>query len=87
MCGMNHPSSVWRKETASGNNAAKSARRTRCEGLRGNTFHGYNPPACTLIDYVFVKGKAKVLSHATLDDMPGGKLPTDHFPVAVTVEL
>ena len=35
MCGMNHPSSDWRKETASGNNAAKSARRTRCEGLRG----------------------------------------------------
>lgn len=52
-----------------------------------NTFHGYNPPACTLIDYVFVKGRVKVLSHATLDDMPGGKLPSDHFPVAVTVAL
>ena len=52
-----------------------------------NTFHGYNPPACALIDYVFVKGKVKVLSHATLDDMPGGKMPSDHFPVAVTVEL
>ena len=52
-----------------------------------NTFHGYNPPACALIDYVFVKGRVKVLSHATLDDMPGGKLPSDHFPVAVTVEL
>ena len=51
------------------------------------TFHGFNPPACMLIDYVFVKGKAKVLSHATLDDMPGGKMPSDHFPVAVTVEL
>ena len=51
------------------------------------TFHGFNPPACMLIDYVFVKGKAKVLSHATLDDMPDGKMPTDHFPVAVTVAL
>ena len=51
------------------------------------TFHGYHPPARTLIDYVFVKGKVKVLSHATLDDMPGGKLPSDHFPVAVTVAL
>ena len=40
-----------------------------------------------LIDYVFVKGKVKVLSHATLDDMPGGKLPSDHFPIAVTVAL
>ena len=51
------------------------------------TFHGFNPPACMLIDYVFVQGKAKVLSHATLDDMPDGKMPTDHFPVAVTVAL
>ena len=51
------------------------------------TFHGFNPPACMLIDYVFVKGKVKVLSHATLDDMPDGKMPTDHFPVAVTVAL
>jgi len=51
------------------------------------TFHGFNPPACMLIDYVFVKGKVKVFSHATLDDMPGGKMPTDHFPVAVTVAL
>ena len=51
------------------------------------TFHGYQPPACMLIDYIFVKGKVKVLSHATLDDMPGGKMPSDHFPVAVTVEL
>ena len=50
-----------------------------------NTFHGYNPPACSLIDYVFVKGPVRVLTHATLDDLPGNKLPTDHFPVAVTV--
>ncbi len=51
------------------------------------TFQGYNPPACMLIDYIFVKGKVRVLSHATLDDMPDGKLPSDHFPVAVTVAL
>ena len=51
------------------------------------TFHDYDPPACMLIDYVFVKGKVKVLSHATLDDMPGGKLPSDHFPVAVIATL
>ena len=50
-----------------------------------NTFHGYNPPACILIDYIFVKGPVRVLTHATLDDMPGNKQPTDHFPVAVTV--
>ena len=51
------------------------------------TFHGYNPSACMLIDYIFVKGKVRVLSHATLDDMPDGKYPSDHFPVAVTVTL
>ena len=52
-----------------------------------NTFHGYNPPACSLIDYVFVKGPVRVLTHATLDDMPDGKLPSDHFPVAAKVAL
>ena len=52
-----------------------------------NTFHGYNPPACSLIDYVFVKGPVRVLTHATLDDMPGDNLPSDHFPVAITVVL
>lgn len=51
------------------------------------TFHGYNPSACMLIDYIFVKGKVRVLSHATLDDMPDGKYPTDHYPVVVTVTL
>ena len=51
------------------------------------TFHGYNPKACVLIDYIFVKGKVRVLSHATLDDMPDGKYPTDHYPVVATVAL
>ncbi len=51
------------------------------------TFHGYHPPAVSHIDYIFVKGKVRVLNHATLDDMPDGKLPSDHFPVAVTVAL
>ena len=51
------------------------------------TFHGYNPSACMLIDYIFVKGNVHVLSHATLDDMPEGKYPSDHFPVVATVTL
>ena len=51
------------------------------------TFHGYNPSACMLIDYIFVKGNVHVLSHATLDDMPEGKYPSDHFPVVTTVTL
>jgi len=52
-----------------------------------NTFHGYHPPAVTHIDYIFMKGKPSVLAHATLDDMPGGKPPSDHFPVVAIVTL
>ena len=52
-----------------------------------NTFHDYSPSAFMLIDYIFVKGNVHVLSHATLDDMPDGKFPSDHFPVAATVTL
>jgi endonuclease/exonuclease/phosphatase family metal-dependent hydrolase len=51
------------------------------------TLHGYNLQPVTLIDYVFVKGKVRVLSHATLDDLPDGKFPSDHFPVVVNVTL
>ena len=51
------------------------------------TYHGYNPSPCMLIDYIFVKGKVRVLSHATLDDLPDGKYPSDHFPVVATVTL
>ena len=51
------------------------------------TFHGYHPPAVAHIDYIFMKGDATVLSHATLDDMPDGKAPSDHFPVIAIVSL
>jgi endonuclease/exonuclease/phosphatase family metal-dependent hydrolase len=51
------------------------------------TFHGYNPKALTHIDYIFVKGNVRVLSHATIDDLPDGKFPSDHFPVIATVTL
>ena len=33
------------------------------------------------IDYVFVKGKIRVLQHEVLDDTPDGRFPSDHFPV------
>ena len=51
-----------------------------------NTFQAYQRPL-SLIDYVFVKGKVRVLSHATIDDKPDGKWASDHFPVVVTVAL
>ena len=52
-----------------------------------NTYHGYTPPARTLIDYVFVRGPVRVLSHVTHDDMPDDKVPTDHYPVSAMVSL
>ncbi len=51
------------------------------------TFTDWNPTAHFLIDYIFVKGTARVLSHTTHDDMPDGKLPSDHFPVSAEVLL
>ena len=50
------------------------------------TFNSYQGPL-TLIDYVFVKGKVRVLSHATIEDKPDGKWASDHFPIAVVVTL
>ena len=52
-----------------------------------NTVHDYHLPPKALIDYVFVKGSVRVLTHATMDDMPDGKMPSDHFPVAAIVTL
>ena len=47
------------------------------------TFHGWNPPARFLIDYIFSRGPLTILSHTTHDDAPGGELPSDHLPISV----
>ena len=51
------------------------------------TFTNWKPTAHFLIDYIFVKGMVRVLSHTTHDDMPCGKVPSDHFPVSAEVLL
>ncbi len=51
------------------------------------TFTNWKPKAHFLIDYIFVSGPVRVLSHKTHDDLPGGKSPSDHFPVSVEVAL
>jgi hypothetical protein len=33
------------------------------------------------IDFIFIKGKWKVLQHATLSQTGGGRFSSDHFPV------
>ena len=47
------------------------------------SFHGWNPPAKFLIDYMFAKGPVLILEHKTHDDAPGGALPSDHLPISV----
>lgn len=52
-----------------------------------NTFTNWKPTAHFLIDYIFVNDSVRVLSHTTHDDLPGGKSPSDHFPVSADVLL
>ena len=51
------------------------------------TFTNWKPTAHFLIDYIFVNGAVRVISHKTHDDLPGGKSPSDHFPVSAEVVL
>ena len=51
------------------------------------TFTNWKPTAHFLIDYIFVNGAVRVISHKTHDDLPGGKSPSDHFPVSSEVVL
>ena len=51
------------------------------------TFTNWKPTAHFLIDYIFVNESVRVLSHKTHDDLPGGKSPSDHFPVSAEVVL
>ena len=51
------------------------------------TFHGFTGKAKCRIDYIFVSEGVEVLSHATLDDQPGGKFASDHYPVAATLDF
>ncbi|RRU13186.1 endonuclease/exonuclease/phosphatase family protein [Stenotrophomonas sp. 278] len=50
------------------------------------TFHNFSGTPTTELDWILVRGM-KVLRFATLDDKPGGVLPSDHFPVVADVEL
>ncbi len=45
-------------------------------GLSGKRLENPQP-----IDYIFVSSGVRVLSHVTMDAMPGGAYASDHFPV------
>jgi endonuclease/exonuclease/phosphatase family metal-dependent hydrolase len=53
------------------------------------TFNGFGPKESEdlPIDFIFIKGKWKVLKHATLSESWGGKFASDHFAVLAEVKL
>jgi len=53
------------------------------------TFTGFNTDKVSEspIDYIFVNGNITVHSHTTIDDIYNGILPSDHYPVFVTISL
>lgn len=53
------------------------------------TFNGFGPKETNPqpIDYIFIKGRIKVLQHATLSQTWDGRFSSDHFPVFARVIL
>lgn len=53
------------------------------------TFHGFqgNNGEKTLIDFILVNNKVKVLRHANLTDNINGRFPSDHLPVLVEISI
>lgn len=50
------------------------------------TFHGFTGNARDRLDWILVpRRRAKVLSHVVVQDRPGGRFPSDHFPVVADV--
>lgn len=53
------------------------------------TFQGFKRLAISQarIDYIFVTRNVRILKYATLNEVPNGKFPSDHFPIMAVVEL
>ena len=49
--------------------------------------HGYRAEATERLDYIFVSGGFRVLSHRTHNDRPGGKFPSDHDAVSALIDF
>lgn len=54
---------------------------------KGHTFHGFTGEARSRIDWILVPREASVESHAVVRDRPGGRLPSDHWPVLAELRL
>lgn len=57
----------------------------------GNTYHGFLGPASEpdigKIDWIFVKGKARVLDAAIIKESRDGRFPSDHYFVSAELRL
>lgn len=53
------------------------------------TFHNYKleGPFTKRIDHILHTGGIKVLKYATLNETPGGRFPSDHYPIMVVAEF
>lgn len=76
-------SETYRTFTAALGDARKLA--GKVEGPR-LTFQNFSTTPTTELDWILVRG-FKVNNWVTLDDRPGGVLPSDHYPVQVDIEF
>jgi endonuclease/exonuclease/phosphatase family metal-dependent hydrolase len=71
--------------------ALRHARQSAEAGHHGptGTFSGFRVTDSPLpeIDYIFVSGGVKVLTHGTLAEANAGRYPSDHLPILATVRL
>lgn len=53
------------------------------------TFQGFKrlANAQSRIDYIFVTNDVRILKYGTLNEIPNGKFPSDHFPIMVVAEF
>lgn len=53
------------------------------------TYHGFQKDAKALnrIDHIFVAGNIRVLKYGTLNEMPNGQFPSDHFPIMIVAAI
>uniref|UniRef100_A0AB33J4N8 Endonuclease/exonuclease/phosphatase family protein n=1 Tax=Prevotella sp. GTC17259 TaxID=3236795 RepID=A0AB33J4N8_9BACT len=54
------------------------------------TYHGYKIPKPGndyRIDYIFVTKDIRILQYGTLNELPYGRFPSDHFPIMVKAEI
>lgn len=51
------------------------------------TFHNWTGRGLYRIDYILTRGPLRVLNHRVVRDAPGGRYPSDHFPVYADIAV